>query len=189
MNEQQKANLLNHAAFLDRVVTVDSGNGLTMAVFYKDLPYSAKGGAADAISEEPAEAFDLADLTKVEGGDCNFCACAIGWSVANPDLPKPTNEEDWDEYSRRVFGTDVWSHGSYAFSPALDTEEGSVVAERIRKMVAAYPTALVIEREMYNGNKCSDRQRTYEGYIKLALEGYFSDEVKYAVQQQENGNA
>lgn len=44
------------------------------------------------------------NLTQSPQPECGFSACALGWAIHNPDVPKPQPEEDWEGYSERVFG-------------------------------------------------------------------------------------
>jgi len=153
MNEEQEKNLLNHADFLDNVVT-KSVNGIHMAIYYAPIAASERQGIEEVEwrttlqnTVDESDRVDPHEVETIEDADCDACACAIGWTVANPDLPPAEKFEEWDDYSSRIFGVNNFDQGEYCFSAELNITDASIVADRMRKVAEAWPEHLEIEDE------------------------------------------
>ena len=157
MTPEQKKNLLIHAAFMDNVVTSEIA-GINMAVYYS---YDVEMENTWDMQNVDTEDLDRDALNKPADEDCGFCACAIGWAARNPDLPKPKDYEEWEQYAERIFGCSNWDAGAYAFHASLNINQGKELAERIRNMVKAYPNVLMISEDDWNDENLNS---TYEMY-------------------------
>ena len=74
MNEQQKANLLLHATFMDSVVVTET-NSLNMSVYYSfdtDKMLATNIETRDLLDDEG----NFERLS--DDNPCGFCACVIG---------------------------------------------------------------------------------------------------------------
>ena len=74
-----------------------------------------------------------------EAPHCNTAGCAVGHSPYVKGLPKPHDEEEWEEYSERIFGmsegSDEWNWCfHYAWENVDNTPHGA--AKRILQLIS-----------------------------------------------------
>lgn len=94
MTPSQKTNLLNHAEFLETREFIDGTQEFNMETW----------GISDTHVSGLIEFKSPREMKYSNRTDCGFSACALGWGVFNPDLPKPDVDESWEQYAERIFG-------------------------------------------------------------------------------------
>lgn len=96
--KQQLSNIKCHAEFLKNLPPPKE-NTFNMLYFGKLNDW--EGATDPRVHWRPDSPHNLANQNQPE---CGFSACALGWAIHNPKLPKPTVVQEWSDYAEDIFG-------------------------------------------------------------------------------------